>query len=202
MNSEWLIVFLAYLIGSVPFGLWITKLVYGFDIRTKGSGNIGSTNVGRFTSKSFALWIQILDMLKGLVPVALILYRFDIHHVLVYRVAFATVVGHCFSIFLLFKGGKGVNTSIGALVCILPISVAIGIGVYFLVKKFSHFVSMSSMSMSISWILSSLIVVQDPKQIIFTSALCMVVVIRHRKNIIRLMKGEEPKTNIESHQIG
>ncbi|QZT38070.1 glycerol-3-phosphate 1-O-acyltransferase PlsY [Halosquirtibacter xylanolyticus] len=194
MENTWIVYVVAYIMGSIPCGYWFTMYVYRIDIRQKGSGNIGSTNVGRFTSKRFALFIQVCDMLKGLLPVGLAMYFYGYESVVVYRVALLTVLGHCFSIFTKFKGGKGVNTAIGSLFLIEPISVIIGIIVYYMTKHFTHYVSMSSITMSVSWVLSSLIYHIDEKQVLLSSILCLVVVLRHRNNIIRLMKGEEPKT--------
>lgn len=194
MNHFFIYYILAFFIGSIPSGLWLTKAFYGFDIRKKGSGNIGSTNVGRFTSKQLALLVQICDMLKGLIPVAFVMYVYGSGHVNSYRIAFVPVLGHCFSIFAGFKGGKGVNTSIGAYVLLNPISTIIGIAVYFIIKRLTHYVSMGSMAMSASWVISSVIIYSNPHQALLAFVLCIIIVLRHRENITRLMKGVEPKT--------
>ncbi|MDC1106885.1 glycerol-3-phosphate 1-O-acyltransferase PlsY [Prolixibacteraceae bacterium] len=194
MMETWGFYVIAYIIGSIPCGYWFTKHFYGIDIRKKGSGNIGSTNVGRFTTHNFAIFVQVCDMLKGLLPVVFALYFYEYTSVVVYRVAFFAVLGHCFSIFIKFRGGKGVNTAIGSLILIHPLSVVVGIGVYHLVKYLTCYVSMSSIMMSVSWILTTVIFHVDEKQVLLSSVLCMIVVLRHRSNIIRLMKGEEPKS--------
>ena len=127
MNITFQIAFilLSYLLGAIPFAYILTRYYTGKNIMKTGSGNVGSTNVKRVAGKNIAIITQLLDMFKGLLPVAIYLYFIDEKNLgaefYVYCVALATIIGHDFSIFLKFKGGKGVNTTLGASVLLHPI---------------------------------------------------------------------------------
>ena len=119
-------IIIAFLSGSIPTGYLLTKKLCGIDIRTKGSGNIGSTNVKRIAGKKVSIITQIIDILKGMLPVALGMYlaktiklplSTDIYLSII---AIAAILGHNYTPFLKFKGGKGVNTTLGAFVLIIP----------------------------------------------------------------------------------
>ena len=146
---EIVFVLVSYLTGSVPFGYLLTKYYTGLNILEMGSGNVGSTNVGRIAGKKIALITQLLDMFKGLLPVAFYLFfidneigKFDFT---IYYLALAAIIGHDFSVFLKFKGGKGVNTTLGASVLLAPFSVFISVIIYFLVKRQFKYVSLGSL---------------------------------------------------------
>ena len=120
--------FVAYLLGAVPFGFILTKMSTGKNIMHEGSGNVGSTNVKRIAGRKISIYTQVLDMLKGLLPVAIFLLLDDkvtsgFHPYYVYGLAMAAIIGHDFSIYIRFRGGKGVNTTLGASFLLAPWSV-------------------------------------------------------------------------------
>lgn len=197
MNLTQQIVFivLSYLIGSIPFGYLLTKYYTGKNIMELGSGNVGSTNVGRFAGKKIAFITQLLDMLKGFFPVAVYLYFMDdkssFSEFYVYGLALATIVGHDFSVFLKFKGGKGVNTTLGASVLIAPISVFISVVVYFIVKWRLKYVSLGSIILGITLPLTEFIF-HGLSSTFYYLLFCMLLIIfLHGTNIKRLLDKQE-----------
>jgi glycerol-3-phosphate acyltransferase PlsY len=179
---------ITYLLGSIPFGLIISKL-FGKDIRKEGSGNIGATNVTRVLGKKAGLLVLILDMLKGFLPIYIAKYIFDTK--LVSLLAIASVVGHCFSIFLKFKGGKGVATAIGVLLALSSKTASIIIMFWLGVFLVSGYVSLASMlSASISWVIINFI----ENNIYYTYAVFiigLIIILKHKDNLDRLLKGTE-----------
>ncbi len=189
----------SYVIGSIPFGFLLTFNSTGKNIMEHGSGNIGSTNVGRVAGKRVALYTQLLDMLKGLLPVLSILLfeKTGIHHfneIFIYIVAGLTIIGHNFSFFLLFKGGKGVNTTLGASVLLAPIPVFISIAIYFITKWKTKYVSVGSILLGLSLPITSILINGISLQFYYLSACSLFILIRHLPNIKRLIKGLETKT--------
>lgn len=179
---------ITYLLGSIPFGLIISKL-FGKDIRKEGSGNIGATNVTRVLGKKAGILVLILDMLKGFLPIYIAKYIFDTK--LVSLLAIVSVIGHCFSIFLKFKGGKGVATAIGVLLALSSKATLIVIMFWLGVFLVSGYVSLASiLSASISWVVINFI----ENNIYYTYAafvIGLVVIIKHKDNLDRLLKGTE-----------
>jgi glycerol-3-phosphate acyltransferase PlsY len=179
---------ITYLLGSIPFGLIISKL-FGKDIRKEGSGNIGATNVTRVLGKKAGLLVLILDMLKGFLPIYIAKYIFDTK--LVSLLAIASVIGHCFSIFLKFKGGKGVATAIGVLLALSSKTTLIVIMFWLGVFLVSGYVSLASMlSASISWVVINFI----ENDIYYTYAafiIGLIIILKHKDNLDRLLKGTE-----------
>jgi len=169
------------------------------NIRELGSGNIGSTNVRRFAGARIALFTQLCDMLKGLLPVTIVLelqylqlVTFDVY--IIYIVAMASILGHNFSIFLRFKGGKGVNTTLGASVLLSPIPVFLSVFIYFIIKKWSKYVSLGSISLALVLPVSEL-AIYGVTPLLYYLLLCSVLIlIRHTSNIARLMCGTEPRS--------
>ena len=156
MFIEFLFILVSFLIGAIPFGYILVKAKTGKNIQKYGSGNIGSTNVRRIAGKKIAFLTQIADILKGMIPTALsILYlgndifRSEID-ILSLMVAFACILGHNFTPFLKFKGGKGVNTSMGASFIIDPYTTLISFVVYVLVKLSLKRVSVGSLFIAVS----------------------------------------------------
>ena len=195
---EILIIMSSYLLGSIPFGYIFTKRFAGINIREHGSGNIGSTYVRRFAGSKVALITQLCDMMKGLLPVATILfmeykklYTFD--EFFIYAVGLATILGHNFSIFLKFKGGKGVNTTLGASLLLSPYSVFASVLVYFLVKWLFKYVSLGSVCLGITLALTGLIL-HNSSYLFYYLLICTVfIVIMHIPNLIRLKNGTESR---------
>ena len=195
---ELLLLLIVYLIGSIPFGYIFTKRIAGINIREHGSGNIGSTNVRRFAGPQVALFTQLCDMLKGLLPVAVVMYiqfssiySFDPYFI--YAVGLASILGHNFSLFLKFKGGKGVNTTLGASVLLAPFSVFASVIVYYLVKWQSRYVSLGSLFLAGTLTLTEL-VIHPVSYLFFYLLVCSILIVfMHIPNIKRLLKGTESR---------
>ena len=193
MNLDILYVFTySYLLGSVPFGLIITKIFLGEDIRKLGSGNIGTTNVLRTGKKSLAALTLLFDVLKGYFSI-LITYNFFSD--LVYLSALICFVGHVYPVWLKFKGGKGVATYLGV---ILGISFILGIifGITWLVSALIfRYSSLSSILGSMTvWIYS--IFLSNEMQSYFLFFLFIIIFFTHRENIIRLKNSNESKIKL------
>ena len=193
-----LLLILAYLIGSVPSGLWVGKLFYNIDIREHGSGNLGGTNTFRTLGKKAGLVVTIMDILKGTAATLLgsmaIFESANIHPLILGLVA---VVGHMFPIFAGFKGGKAVATSGGLLLGYhWPIFLILLIG-FFIVLKWTKMVSLTSMILAIIAVLYSFIyyftVDKDWPLVVIVLMLAIFIFYRHRSNIKRIKAGTEPK---------
>ena len=188
----------AYLIGSVPFGYIFTKRIAGINIREHGSGNIGSTNVRRVAGPEVALFTQLCDMLKGLMPVGAVMYLqysniYTFDEFFVYAVGLASILGHNFSLFLKFKGGKGVNTTLGASVLLAPVSVFASVLVYFLVKWRSGYVSLGSLCLALTLTLTEMIIHPISYLFYYLLTCSLLIVLMHIPNIKRLVEGTESK---------
>lgn len=198
------IVAIAYLIGSVPSGYLVARIA-GVDIRKVGSGNVGATNVTRVLGKRFGYPVFLLDCLKGIaaVEVAEILARgsqFGTAAVEILGVVAAifSVIGHSFPIWLGFKGGKGVATSIGTLFALSWVAGLIVGLVWIVVFYVTRFVSLASLVAAIALpaaveILFLCNKLASPVLLYFSLCLTAIVVLRHRSNISRLLKGTEPR---------
>ena len=193
-----------YLIGSIPFGFIIGKM-HGVDIRKVGSGNIGATNVTRSVGKVAGKICFALDMLKGLLPVAALklLVAKDViappaGGLGEVAVVLAVVLGHMFTLYLGFKGGKGIATALGAVAAIAPIPAAAAFLVWLVVFKISGFVSLGSivaaLVLPVFIYLAGVLKITDPAApgvLIFFALLALVAVWSHRSNIKRLLNGTE-----------
>jgi acyl phosphate:glycerol-3-phosphate acyltransferase len=180
---------LGYLLGSIPFGLVLTKAAGLGDIRAIGSGNIGATNVLRTGNKKLALATLLLDGGKG-AAAALIAAHFD--PLLAVIAGGAALLGHLFPVWLGFKGGKGVATTIGTL---LAINWMVGIAVCLTWLAVAFGFRLSSLAALVAVALSPLYayILGTPAQIVFAAFAAVLVWIRHRENIGRLLKGTEPR---------
>ncbi len=192
----YLLVILSYFWGSVPYGYIVTKISTGKNILKYGSGNTGSTNVRRVAGSKMSLLTQVLDMFKGILPVALFLilnkfYKNPFPVNFIYFIALSTIIGHNFSIFLKFKGGKGVNTTLGSSLLIAPYSVIIGVLVYYIVKSRFKYVSLGSIIMATSMPLSELLFHGITATFYYLAISCGLIIIMHHSNIRRLIHGEE-----------
>lgn len=190
-----IILLLCYLIGSIPFGFIVVKLLKGIDIRTVGSGNIGATNVGRVLGKWGFISIFLLDLLKGFVPI-IIVKRYYPESILLLLAVLFVIIGHMYSIFLKFKGGKGVATSIGVFLALEPVAILLALVVFFIVAVFSKYVSLSSICAAISlaisiWFLSDWLYLQ-----ILTLVIVIFIIYKHSGNIKRIIKGTESKIGV------
>jgi len=178
-----------YLLASIPFGYLVGKL-FGRDITKEGSGNIGATNVARTIGKKVGILVLFLDMLKGFIPVYLAkLYGFDDRFIAV--VAVTAVLGHCYSVFMKFRGGKGVATGIGVLLALSPKVAGIVALLWLGVFLTSGYVSLASViSAGISWV----VMLYVEHNFYFSVAALLssiVIVMKHSSNIDRLLKGTE-----------
>ena len=192
-----LLVIFSYLMGSIPTGYIIVKKKFNKDIREFGSGNIGATNVGRIAGKKLSKITAICDMLKAIVPV-LVTYLFlylgllkSNKSIALALVAVAAILGHNYTIFLKFKGGKGVATSAAAFMFIGPKAFIVTAIVFFGLKLFTKVVSIRSLSAGVTLFVTTLLFGYDKYLVSATLFACVLVFWRHRANIKRLIDGTE-----------
>ncbi len=187
----------SFFCGAIPTGYLLVKALKHQDIRTIGSGNIGSTNVGRAAGKGASLITQVIDILKGLIPVALALIlsgHFDFgasRNMLISAIALVSILGHDFSPFLKFRGGKGVNTTIGAFLLLAPIPVLTGIGLYYALRFITSIVSIRSLALGFAIAVMAGILELPPPVILASWLAAILIVVRHVDNIRRLIRNSE-----------
>ncbi len=199
---------IAYLIGSVNFSVIISKKMAGFDVREKGSGNAGTTNMLRSVGKGAAVITLILDVLKGIV--AILLAKYVIGNiasnvstaVLVQVAGFFVVVGHTFPIFFGFKGGKGVATSLGVLLLIQPVIGGICLVFALLVMAITRMVSLGSIMAAILFPVLTIFIndnyiASDYTYVFFGFAMAGLVIFNHRSNLKRIYRGEENRLSFK-----
>jgi acyl phosphate:glycerol-3-phosphate acyltransferase len=202
MLSLLLIIILSYLAGSIPTSVIVSKLFFGFDIRERGSGNAGGTNAFRIMGWKIGLAVMILDLGKGVLATYLISQiRVDsLSWPMVYVQIFAgsaAVIGHIWTIFAGFKGGKGVGTAAGMLLVLYPISFVISLLIFFLFLLTTRYVSVSSMSAAIALPVVLLLlnsILNRPLSsplLILAISMAVLIVFTHRSNIKRLIAGNE-----------
>ncbi|MFZ9300880.1 MAG: glycerol-3-phosphate 1-O-acyltransferase PlsY [Chitinophagaceae bacterium] len=202
--NEVALVILAYLIGSIPTSVWVSRSVYNIDIRDYGSGNAGATNTFRVLGAKWGTFVMLFDMLKGLIAVklALILPYYVMNDFartnFQIGLGLAAVVGHIFPIWADFRGGKGVATLFGLILGISPWTALGCVGVFSLVLYLTRFVSLSSILASLAFPVFILVVfnVDNETYRIFAIAVAMLVILTHQKNITRLLHGAESKAPI------
>jgi len=196
------LILLAYLLGSIPTGYLAGKYLQGIDIREHGSGSTGATNVLRTLGKKAGISVLIIDMLKGMLGIALVKALYlnsanplpaDWQTWLILATGLAAVIGHSKSIFLNFDGGKSVATSLGVLLIMSPWVALATLGSFLLVLAISRIVSLSSITGAIAVIILMLVLRQPLPYILFASVAGLYVIIRHRGNIERLLSGTEPR---------
>lgn len=192
MTAELVIVIAAYLVGSIPTGLLLARLMGGVDIRTTGSGNIGATNVSRTLGWKVGVLTLLGDCLKGVVPV-LVARHFGVTEGWLALTAFAAFAGHVYTVFLRFKGGKGVATALGVFLALSPLSVAGAVVIFALMLWKWRYVSLGSITAAAAMPL--LVALIDRRGLIFlmSIAIATIVVWKHRENISRLKSGTESK---------
>lgn len=200
-----ILVLIAYLFGSIPTSVWIGKFFYNIDIREFGSGNAGATNTFRVLGKKAGVPVLIIDILKGTAAVALAyLSTFEIGSTefinLQLGLGVAALIGHIFPVFAGFRGGKGVATILGIVVCILPLACSLSLIVFLVVLISSRIVSLSSMIAGISFpiFLNIVLVNTNPILTVFSIVVAALLLITHRKNIVRLLNKQENKVNLFS----
>jgi len=202
--SEFFLIVLAYLIGSIPTSVWVSKYFFGIDIRDYGSGNAGATNTYRVLCSKWGSFVMVGDMLKGVFATALYLLipyyltdEWDRTNFMI-GLGLAAVVGHIFPVWANFKGGKGVATLFGMAVAIQPIVAICCIGVFLLVLYLTRFVSLSSMLAGVAFMVFILFIFNEKETLyrIFAVIVALMVLLTHQKNIGRILKGTEGKVPI------
>ena len=191
-------VILAYAIGSIPTSFLIGK-ARGIDVRQEGSGNVGATNVLRAVGKLPALITLVVDVAKGVIAVTLLASIFYAKGVPiafnVFRalLGLSAIVGHNWSIFLKFKGGKGVATSCGVLMILLPKATAIAILVFLITVWLTRYVSLGSILLSAAVPIAAALLGREIELVVLAVTLCILISYRHKANIKRLLRGAENK---------
>jgi len=183
---------ISYLMGSIPFGLILTKTFLKKDIREVGSGNIGATNVLRTGNKSIGYLTLVLDILKAIIPVIYVKFNYPDY---LFVSSLCAFLGHVFPIWLKFKGGKGVATYLGILFAINIYFGLIFIIIWLIIFVLSKYSSLSSLVASLS-IPIYLIILAKYDQVIFFVIMFVLIFFTHRENIKRLKNNEETKTKI------
>lgn len=182
---------IAYIAGSIPVSYLIARLVKGIDIREHGSGNPGATNVYRVVGPVPGVIAFILDALKGYLPVFFALRAFDGNPVAVIAVGLAAVAGHMFTLFLRFKGGKGVATAAGVFFALLPLPTLYAFGVFCVILFATGYVSLGSIVAAVflpgyCWLTGFPAVLSA-----FATLVAIFIIIKHRTNIRKLLSGTE-----------
>lgn len=205
MVSLLLIILLSYIAGSFPAGIVLGRMIKGIDVREHGSKNMGATNVFRVLGAKIAIPVLLLDMLKGAIPVILFsqinlgdISAIDLHWLKIIA-AFTAILGHIFSFWVKFKGGKGVATAAGAFFGLMPLEVGMAILLFLFVVIITRYVSLGSI-LAVFFLACSLFIeysylkVNIPRSYMILALMLLIMIIfTHRQNIVRLIKGTENK---------
>jgi glycerol-3-phosphate acyltransferase PlsY len=181
----------AYLLGSIPSGLLLGK-AYGIDVRNEGSGNIGATNLYRTVGRKVGLLTLVCDCLKGFIPVLMVKLS-ALPAGIAAWVGLAAFCGHVFSVFLRFKGGKGVATALGVFLALSPLSVAIALGVFLVLVFKWRYISLGSIVAAAVMPPAVSLLGGGRVLVLVTALIAMIVIVKHRENIKRLVGGTENK---------
>jgi glycerol-3-phosphate acyltransferase PlsY len=179
----------AYLAGAIPTSYILGKMLKGIDIREHGSGNAGATNVFRVLGPAPAVVTLLVDALKGYIPVALTLQHFDVQVCAV--VGLCAIVGHIWSVFLKFRGGKGVATAAGVFLALLPEPTLFAVGVFTLVLLFTRYVSLGSILAAVTLVTYTWLRNEPLLLSVLATVAGLLIIFRHRSNIVKLIRGEE-----------
>ncbi len=197
------LVLIAYLIGSIPTSVWIGKRFYNIDVREFGSGNAGATNTFRVLGKRAGVPVLIIDIIKGVAAVALSRFSGFVPGTgefisLQLGLGVSALMGHIFPVFAGFRGGKGVATMLGIVMCIVPIACALSLVVFLAVLFSSRIVSLSSMTAGVAFpfILNLGLGNSNPILLVFSIVVALLLIVTHRKNIQRLLKRQESKVQL------
>lgn len=199
--NEPILVILAYLIGSIPTSVWISKTIFNIDIRDYGSGNPGATNTFRVLGSKWGSIVMLVDVTKGVIATSLyILIPYYLTNELARTnfmivLGLASVIGHIFPIWAGFRGGKGVATILGMALAIQPIVAIICLVVFLLTLITTRFVSLSSCIAGVAFMVLILFIFNEKETMyrLFAIIVALMVIITHQKNISRLLKGTENK---------
>ncbi|UCG38784.1 MAG: glycerol-3-phosphate 1-O-acyltransferase PlsY [bacterium] len=190
---EWLIIPLAYILGSLPSGIIVARLMGGMDPRSGGSGNIGATNVLRTLGKKAAVATLLADAAKGLIPVLIARGLLPSGSPLVYFAAGAAILGHDFSFLLRFKGGKGVATTFGTLIALSPAVALLCLGTWISVVVVTRYSSAGALTSAAMSPMFALFMARDSGFALFCLAAATLLAWLHRENIRRLLAGTESR---------
>jgi acyl phosphate:glycerol-3-phosphate acyltransferase len=189
----WLLVAASYFSGSVPFGLFLTRLFARKDVRSEGSGNIGATNVARVAGKKIGALVLILDALKGSIPVLLAQRWFPLEATLHCAVGYLAFLGHVFPLWLRFKGGKGVATALGVLTVLQPIGAALGFASWLLVMALARISSIGSLVGGAVAVTSSFLMSHTKEYAWLSLGLFASMLWTHRENMQRIWTRKEKR---------
>jgi glycerol-3-phosphate acyltransferase PlsY len=199
-----LLVLTSYLLGSFPTAVWVGKIFHGIDIREHGSNNAGATNTFRVLGNSWGWIVLIIDISKGYVAATIPLFLTNFYlgfkdEVLIYQLiaSFCVIVGHVFPVFANFRGGKGVATTLGIILAINLDTALISLAIFLIVFMLTSYVSLGAIIASVVFPFISFFAMKEDARImiIFSILVALIVLFSHRKNINRLMRGEENKMN-------
>lgn len=199
-------VVVAYLCGSIPTSVWWGRAFHGIDVREHGSHNAGATNTFRVLGASAGVPVLLIDVLKGFLPVRILPYFSGLEPYsegwMALRVALvlAAVIGHLYPVFAGFRGGKGIATSLGGVIALHPGSALVCIGVFIVVFLWKRYVSLASLCAAVAFPISVFFIFREPSDALraFAIVLCALVFLTHRRNIGRLMRGEEQPLRLAS----
>ncbi len=180
----------SYILGAIPTGYIITKLVKKVDVREYGSGNIGATNVYRVLGIKWALVVVLLDILKGVIPILAGMAVLE-SEILIILLGIVAIMGHNWTIFLGFKGGRGVATAGGVIFTLMPLPSFIGLIIWLTVVWVSRYVSLGSLAIAIVVPFLVFFLEDSMTYTYFTIVMALFVIIQHRENIKRLLEGNE-----------
>ena len=201
MNPYLITAAVSYLLGSIPFGYLLVRIFKGEDVRSSGSGNIGATNVAR-RSPALGVATLLFDAAKGLAAVLLAPALFSGPHqqLIMTTAAFFAVVGHLFPVWLKFRGGKGVATSLGSFILLTPKSILCMVGLFLFIAVAFRYISLGSVAVAaafplLAWALHEY---ADQRQLIFIALVSALVIWKHRQNLRRIAAGTESKLGTKS----
>ena len=187
----------SYFLGSIPFGYLLVRLLYQRDVRQTGSGNIGATNVAR-TSPALGAVTLLLDALKGFAAVALARHLHPESNLLIAGAALFAILGHMFPVWLGFRGGKGVATALGSFLAVAPKSVLILVVIFVAIVAVFRFISLGSIVAAACF--PFLVLYTDHSGLwptLLLGAACVLIIVRHRENIGRLLRGNESRFSLK-----
>jgi len=194
--SFFLLLLAAYLIGAIPTGIVLTKLTGGEDLRKTGSGNIGATNVYRTAGRKLGIITLLGDCLKGVIPLLIAIRVFDLQGTDLALVGLAAFIGHCYPVYLGFKGGKGVATALGVFLVLSPLSILCAFGLFAVILWRWRYISLASISAAAAIPFLVLLFERALPLFLATLVIAGIVIWRHRANIERLLAGNENKFNV------
>jgi glycerol-3-phosphate acyltransferase PlsY len=188
-----LLLLATYLIGAIPTGIILTRLAGGEDLRKVGSGNIGATNVYRSAGRTLGIITLIGDCLKGVIPLLVAINLFHYQGTYLALVALVAFLGHCYPVYLGFKGGKGVATALGVFLVLSPKSILCALLLFVLILWYKRYISLASILTAAAVPLFVLLFERSLPLVAVTLLIAAIVIWRHRANIDRLLSGTENK---------